>query len=42
MVLFRSALKGFLYESSFYGIKEFFNYTWLFKFVDCIMCILCV
>jgi hypothetical protein len=27
MVLFRSALKGFLYESSFYGIKEFFNYT---------------
>jgi hypothetical protein len=27
MVLFRSALKGFLYENSFYSIQEFFNYT---------------
>jgi hypothetical protein len=48
MVLFRSALKGFLYENSFCSIREFLNYTWLFKFVklfqfvDCTMCILCV
>jgi hypothetical protein len=29
MVLFRSALKGFVYENSFYSIQEFCNYTWL-------------
>jgi hypothetical protein len=27
VVLFRSALKGFLYENSFYSIQEFFNYA---------------
>jgi hypothetical protein len=26
-MVFRSALKGFLYENSFYSIQEFFNYT---------------
>jgi hypothetical protein len=27
IVLFRTALKGFLYSNSFYSIEDFFNYS---------------